>query len=556
MDPITRTCSPFLIAFALLAAPASAMTTRESGALREYVKGRVAAADDRLDIAARSLASALAKTPADSSLQRRAFVYAIAAGDRPMAVRLASQIEARDEGGLETRLTLLVDAFQRGNWKRAAGWRDRIAQDSSFGFALPVIDAWLALATRKGEPMSLLVAEPGQPLLQSYIAEHRPYMLGALGRTDEAREAYMPLLGVDSGRAIRMRLAAAAMLAKAGARDQALAMLEGEDVTLTRARVVVAAGGIPAGGVSTPAEGLGELLARIAADLGGSNASTMALTAARLSSFVAPRNAESWLIIADLLTDDGKPAAAIDALDQIRADDPFRARALSSKAALLLGEKRDDEAIALVREQAEAKGATAVDMARYADVLSDIGRYAEATPVYERALAMLPADAPRRWQMLLMLGGAHERAGQWQQAEPYLREAVKLAPDEAVALNYLGYSLLDHGGDLDEAERLIAKAHRLRPDEGSITDSYAWVYYKRGRFERAVQLLERAAASEPAEPTINEHLGDAYWQLDRKVDARFAWRAAMVGAEKEDDLARLRRKVDWGLDHAEDAAAR
>lgn len=556
MDRITRTCSPLIIGLALLATPATAMTTRQSGALRAYVQGRIAAADDQLDVAAKSLSAALSMAPVDASLQRRTFGYAIAAGDRALAVRLASQIEARGEGGLETRLTLLADAFQRGDWKRATTWRDRVAQDGSFGFALPVIDAWLAHATRKADPMGLLIAEPGQTLLQSYVAEHRPYMLGALGRLDEAREAYGPLLGVDSGRAVRMRLAAGAMLAKAGDRDRALAVLEGEDVTLGRARAIVSAGGVPAGAVATPAEGLGELLARIAADLGRSNASNMSLTAARLSSFVAPDNAESWLIIADLLADDDKPAAAITALDRIGADDPFWARALSSKAGLLLREERNDEAVALVRAAAEAKGATAVDMARYADVLGDIGKHAEAAAIYERTLAMTPADAPRRWHMLLLLGGAYERAGQWPRGEPYLRQAVALAPDEAVALNYLGYSLLDYGGNLDEAERLIARAHQLRPDEGSITDSYAWVFYRRGRFERAVELLERAAASEPAEPTINEHLGDAYWRLGRKVDARFAWRAAMVGAEKDEDLARLGRKVDWGLDRADDAAAR
>src|SRR3546814_6564683 len=77
---------------------------------------------------------------------------------------------------------------------------------------------------------------------------------------------------------------------------------------------------------------------------------------------------------------------------------------------------------------------------------------------------------------------------------------------------------------------------------------------RRGNFARAIDLLEQAVQLEPAEPTINEHLGDAYWQVGRRYEARYSWRAAMVGAEEEDVLARLRRKIDFGLAAGDDSA--
>src|SRR3546814_4586419 len=70
----------------------------------------------------------------------------------------------------------------------------------------------------------------------------------------------------------------------------------------------------------------------------------------------------------------------------------------------------------------------------------------------------------------------------------------------------------------------------------------------------SIDLLEQAVQLEPAEPTINEHLGDAYWQVGRRYEARYSWRAAMVGAEEEDVLARLRRKIDFGLAAGDDSA--
>jgi predicted negative regulator of RcsB-dependent stress response len=59
-------------------------------------------------------------------------------------------------------------------------------------------------------------------------------------------------------------------------------------------------------------------------------------------------------------------------------------------------------------------------------------------------------------------------------------------------------------------------------------------------------MLEQAMRSEPSDPTINEHLGDAYWHAGRKIEARYAWRAALLTAE-EDAIARLSEKADFGL---------
>src|SRR5690606_22058217 len=144
-------------------------------------------------------------------------------------------------------------------------------------------------------------------------------------------------------------------------------------------------------------------------------------------------------------------------------DDPYYRRALSAKTGLLLSLDRKDEAVSFARLQAEAADADVTDWTRYGDVLSELNRHGEAADSYAKALDLIPEGDESRWQVVLMLGGALEQSGNWAAAEPKLREAVKLAPDQGVVLNYLGYSLLEHGGDLDEAEKLIARAHDLNP---------------------------------------------------------------------------------------------
>lgn len=549
--PICRPLAALALASAALSSPAIAATDR---ALHAYVQARLAADDGQLDRAAAAYSEAVALSPDDPDLRRDAFDQAVAAGDRVLATALADQLEAAGLGTADTRLVRLADAVTRRNWRDATAIRDQLVSNGGFSFAMPVIDAWLAAGRHDArKALAALQAADGQPMLtRAYVEEHRAYLLGALGRVDEARAAYEPLLAGSGGRVSRIRLAAGAMLARAGRREVALEVLAGSDSPLAAARAAIAAGQVPPGGITTPAEGLAELFARIAADLGRQRAAVISLSSARLATFLAPQNAEGWLITADLLSNGRKPEAAIAALDHVGPGDPYYRRAVSAKTGLLIVLDRKDEAMALARAQTETAGAEVADWTRYGDVLNALDRHGEAADAYARALDLAPAAGADRWQILLMRGSALEQSGSWATAEPVLREAMTLAPDRGIVLNYLGYSLLEHGGDLDEAERLIARAHDLNPEQGAIVDSLGWVNYRQGRFEQAIQLLERAAASEPVEPTINEHLGDAYWRVGRMVEARFAWQAALVGAEGEDLRTRLNRKIDWGLDAGPD----
>jgi Flp pilus assembly protein TadD len=202
-------------------------------------------------------------------------------------------------------------------------------------------------------------------------------------------------------------------------------------------------------------------------------------------------------------------------------------------------------ALALAASLANAPGASVADRQRYADLLSGQGREAEAAVVYAGALEQV-GDAAT-WVHHLQLGGALERAGQWEAALPHLRKAVELAPEQPIALNYLGYAQIERGENLKEATELLERARKLRPDDAAIVDSLGWAYFRSGEIDKALPLLEKAAQGEPGSATINEHLGDAYWRIGRRFEARYAWRAAALYAEGE-QKTRLSAKLADGPD--------
>jgi Flp pilus assembly protein TadD len=150
------------------------------------------------------------------------------------------------------------------------------------------------------------------------------------------------------------------------------------------------------------------------------------------------------------------------------------------------------------------------------------------------------------WRQLYYRAGALQDAGRWSEARVALQQALTIAPEEPALLNFMGYSQLERGENMDSAEAMIRKASELAPDDGAITDSLGWAQYKRGKISEAIATLQQAAEKDPEQSEIQEHLGDALYKSGRRYEARFAWNAALVTAE--DEIAtRVKAKLASGL---------
>jgi Flp pilus assembly protein TadD len=125
---------------------------------------------------------------------------------------------------------------------------------------------------------------------------------------------------------------------------------------------------------------------------------------------------------------------------------------------------------------------------------------------------------------------------------------LELSPNQPLVLNYLGYSLVEKRLNLEEAQTMIETALAAQPNNGAIADSLGWVFYRLGKFEDAVAPMEKAVQLEANDPVVNDHLGDVYWMVGRKREADFQWRRAISFHPSDEDLARIRRKLELGLD--------
>lgn len=165
------------------------------------------------------------------------------------------------------------------------------------------------------------------------------------------------------------------------------------------------------------------------------------------------------------------------------------------------------------------------------NLLDRHGREADGVALLQQAVTAHPKDEA----LLYTLAAVYERHGELAQSLSRMRQVVAMNPENAAALNFIGYTLVDHGQSLDEAEQLLRRAVQLRPDSGAFLDSLGWLYFRKGDRARAVDTLEKAVDLAPGEPTILEHLGDAYRGADRATDAAGAYRRALEALTDQDD---------------------
>ncbi|WP_022853046.1 tetratricopeptide repeat protein [Thermodesulfatator atlanticus] len=123
--------------------------------------------------------------------------------------------------------------------------------------------------------------------------------------------------------------------------------------------------------------------------------------------------------------------------------------------------------------------------------------------------------------------------------EPFLEKY----PDDPTLLNFVGYTLADLNRDLDRAEKYIKKALSLKPNDGYIVDSLAWVYYRKGKYEEALKEIERALSLSPDDPIIHEHHGDILKALGLFKEACKAYQKALSLAQKVRDRERIEGKI-------------
>jgi tetratricopeptide (TPR) repeat protein len=515
-----------------------------------YLAGRHAQGIRDYKAAAAWYQDALKADPKSPELISRTFQMEAVEGDFSRARALAADELKIDPTDAVAQLTLLIDRLDAGDAAAALARAEALPPDGVHRYLGPLARAWMRLAT--GDLNGAVTALDGLDRFNG-LAPLKLFQLALVydvaGKADLAEENYAKALEATGQLNWRLADAMANFYARHGRMDKAEATYQrfrDENSGSELAEAMAGAAPDPTRAVvGTPKQGLAEALFDLASIVNRPETIDLALLYDRYALELRPDLTVARLLLADVLTAQDKAEASLAVLGQIPEGSPYSWSARLRAAANLEMLDRTDEAIAEMQAMAAQDPHRAGAVMQLGDLLRSKKRFLEAADAYDEAIKRLKAAGlPERWSLYYSRGIALERAGEWKRAEADLEHALELKPDQPLVLNYLGYSWIDRGENLQRGLKMIEKAVELRPEDGYIVDSLGWAHYRLGDYGAAVQYLEKALELVPEDPTINDHLGDAYWQAGRPVEARYQWRRALQFGPEKNEIKPIEAKLD------------
>ena len=183
-----------------------------------------------------------------------------------------------------------------------------------------------------------------------------------------------------------------------------------------------------------------------------------------------------------------------------------------------------------------------------ANFFKDREYYQESIKYYSLALQNIKQNHFLFSKILDRRGTSYERLGDWDNAEKDLKESLRILPDQPHVLNYLGYSWIDRGINIDKALEMIIRANELKKNDGYITDSLGWAFYVKKNYLDAEKFLQRAVEILPLDPIINDHYADTLWMLNKHIQARYFWKHVLGLDSVEQKLKdNVSKKLIFGI---------
>jgi tetratricopeptide (TPR) repeat protein len=519
-----------------------------------YLAARHANVERDASSAAAFYRSALRSDPKNNELLDRAFISSLADGDIDEAVKLAERILTVDKNNRVARLVVGVRDLKQKKYATAQQNINQSVRGPITDLVATLLSGWASYGAGDTKSAIANIDKLAGPEWYPIFKDlHSGMILDLADKQKDAGARFERAYKLDD-QALRVVEAYARWTSRNKGPAAAQALYESFDKKLARHPLVLEgireskAGKKLSPLADTPQAGAAEALYGIGASLTRRGGEDLALVYLQLALYLAPNHSLALLSLADLYETVKKPTMAIKVYERVPANSPLKRNAQIQLATDLDAADRSDEAIKILK-------AVTVEDSKDVEATMALGniergrkKFADCAQTYSQGIdALVNPNDKANWVHYYFRGICEERSKQWSKAEVDMKKALELQPEQPHVLNYLGYSWIDQGINLDEAMKMIRRAVDQRPDDGYIVDSLGWAYYRIGNFEEAVKTLERAIDLKPEDPTINDHLGDAYWRFGRTLEAKFQWAHARDLKPEPEELPKIEAKIANGL---------
>ncbi len=525
-----------------------------------YLAGRIAEIDNNLPVAIAYYRQALVFDPFNQSMKRDLLLSYLTDGQLDEALPFARALKNVPEVERFSRIVLAIEAFNNKHYRTARTNLNLSQQSEMDRLATGLMGAWTFLGEgRPKDALSAITKLDGPvwyDLFKTYISA---LIADSAGQPKTADKFYAQAVADKEGGSAapdtyeRIIYAYADFKQRQGDKAGAIRLVEEAEqilsgrVILREVRTKLEKGEKLEPQLRSPQQGAAEVLYSLGTAINRGGAEAFATLYLQMAGGLRKNHDATLFQLGDIAAKLRQPEKAIQYYSRVADKSPYKRDAEMQLALNLAEIGKTDEAIEHLKNNLRENDKDNRSYLALGGVYAQKEDWANAARTYDQAVAEIKTPERSDWSVFYQRGIAYERLKEWDKAEPNFRKALELFPNQPQVMNYLGYSWVDRGENLQEALQMIRKAVEMRPQDGYIVDSLGWAYYKLGRYQDAVAELEKAVKLRPEDPTINDHLGDAYWQTGRGLEATFQWNHAIAGKPEPADLARIEKKLKTGL---------
>ena len=526
-----------------------------------YLAGRVAHLRKDFNSAADYYMQSLKNDPNNSELLGRVYVILASQGRIDEAAQFAAASQKKGDTNNFTHIIIATADMKKGFYPQALNSLERMGGNPVYKeFITPLLSSWIYAGM--GKPDKAIAALNNlnkDPAFKGLYHIQAGMIYDYFGKNAEAQKNYEVIINDETTEmSFRALQVITNFYIRTNQKDKAVALSQkyNDDKLLVDMLSNLAKQNEAENPNSTQAIidsadiGYSDALFNIAANMRQIASGTdIAHIFACLSVYSNPNNELAKLMLADILESREMYADAIKLYDEIPQTSLTYNSVQIKKASDYVMMQDYEAAEILLQSLVEDNPNNFQINLDLGDVLRLREKYSESIPYYEKALKLMKKKDINTWVIYYALGISYEQSGNWPKAEETFKKALEISDNHYFVQNYLAYSWIRQGKNMDEAMSMIVDAYHQAPSDWHISDSLGWGLYRIGKYEDAVTYLEKASEYEPANALISDHLGDAYWQAGRKDEAVFQWKHTlkMKDDTKEVDMDKVKEKIKNGL---------
>ena len=441
----------------------------------------------------------------------------------------------------------VLDSLDSNNFNKTLELLLKVSPNGIDTYILPILQTWAAAGSNQQTGgLQIIKDQAERGVLEPIYDYHSALINEFIGNSEAAKINYSNIIKKSNNASAQVYLSAAEFFKRnnnQGLLDKTIAKLERLKPYSNELFLLKNSNVSPSKKINNVKDGIAEIFLNSAEILFNEGLDRQALIYGQIALYLSPNLDSASYLLGKIFRSINNNERAVKYLKNVKDNSSIFYDAKITYAEIIYDIEGTEKSFAILNKLHKLHPEN-INLSRsIAELFYKSENFDKSIQYYDLIFSKIEKIEFKHWPLFYSSGIALERGKKWERAEKQFLMALKFVPDNPQVLNYLGYSWIDQGININAAMEMIVKAAEQRPSDGYIIDSLGWAFYQIGQYEEAVIKLEKAVEL-TSDSIIIDHLGDALFYSGRKIEAVFQWKRALEFEPSEEMTNKIKEKIE------------